>query len=110
MGKVSWRVGIDDPSLQEIRSTSMAHQDFADGIASVNYKHLASMDEETKADLRKSHFYFGKESFPKESASRAAYVAHKSQRYVIPDDVKKDLRKEHFSFGIDENQNVKTTA
>lgn len=100
--KANWNVGVDDESLREIRNTSMAHQDFADGVAKVNYNQLASMDEETKADLRKSHFYFGKESFPKNSASRDAFIAHKSQRYVIPDHVMKDLRKEHFTFGTDE--------
>lgn len=110
--KANWTVGIDDESLREHRMESMAHQDFADGVAKVNYGQLASLDEETKADLRKSHFYFGKESFPKHSSSRDAYVAHKSKPYVIPEHVMADLRKEHFTFGTDEGlgQASKTTS
>lgn len=110
--KCNWSVGIDDESLREIRRTTMAHQDFADGVAKVNYGQLASMDEATKADLRKSHFYFGKESFPKQSASREAFVPHISKRYVIPDHIMKDLRKEHFAFGTDDGlgNSSKTTS
>eukprot|EP00746_Dinoflagellata_sp_MGD_P065967 gnl/MRDRNA2_/MRDRNA2_27408_c0_seq2.p2 gnl/MRDRNA2_/MRDRNA2_27408_c0~~gnl/MRDRNA2_/MRDRNA2_27408_c0_seq2.p2 ORF type:complete len:145 (+),score=29.26 gnl/MRDRNA2_/MRDRNA2_27408_c0_seq2:159-593(+) len=90
----------------------MAHQDFANGVAKVNYAQLAAADEQTRADLRKSHFYFGKEAFPKHSSSRDAFVAHKSQRYVIPETVMADLRKEHFSFGTDEGlgNTSKTTS
>jgi len=100
--KVSWSVGIDDEGLRELRSTSMQHQDFADGVAKVNYGQLAHMDAETKADLRKSHFYFGKESFPKYSSSRDAFVAHKHQRHVIDPTLLQDLRSNHFTFGTDE--------
>jgi hypothetical protein len=111
--KANWSVGIDDAGLRELRCTSMAQQDFAEGISKANYQQSNGIDDQTKADLRKSHFSFGKESMPKYSSSRDAYVHHSTaQRYVIPESVKKDLRKEHFSFGTDEGlgTNSKTTC
>eukprot|EP00746_Dinoflagellata_sp_MGD_P003471 gnl/MRDRNA2_/MRDRNA2_106741_c0_seq1.p1 gnl/MRDRNA2_/MRDRNA2_106741_c0~~gnl/MRDRNA2_/MRDRNA2_106741_c0_seq1.p1 ORF type:complete len:562 (+),score=113.97 gnl/MRDRNA2_/MRDRNA2_106741_c0_seq1:90-1775(+) len=111
--KANWSVGIDNDSLRELRCTSMAQQDFADGISKANYQPNALIDDQTKADLRKAHFYIGKESFPKHSSSRDAYVHHSTaKRYVIPESVKKDLRKEHFTFGTDEGlgSNSKTTS
>lgn len=110
--RCNWSLGVDDASLQQLRGTSMQHQDFADGIAKVNYSQGAAIDEKTKAELRKSHFYFGKESFPKQSCAREAFVPHKHRPHVIDPELLKDLRKEHFSYGTDEglSHNSKSTS
>lgn len=96
-------LGVDNEELVSLRGTTMNHQDLQNGVAGVNYGQLAAMDEETKADLRRSHFYLSSGKNEKNrSSSQEAYVHHRAAApYVIPEETKKELRKEHFTYGTD---------
>lgn len=111
--KVNFTMGVDNEDLKRDRGTSMGHNDMVSGVAAVDYAKLMGMDEETKADLRRSHFYLGKEDYPKRSNAQEAFVHHKGhERYVIPQSQVLELRREHFTFGMGEGMDKcsKSTA